>query len=343
MEFFSCNCIEHEVVLDHMNAVRHCSYHNKDYGGRAIIYENFDGSSFSKEDFFNKKRELRKLFRDGKCPSTCKDCIHLISKEWDDEDYISYILLTPWTDCNSKCTYCPVTTDKYVTENTKKYDYYSVVKYMIENNFFKEGTIFDFAGGEPTMYEKFDDLLELISQLKNVEIVIHTNAFKHSETIENLIPKGNCRILTSIDSGNRKLFNQIKRVDAFNDVVKTLKRYSKAQKIKKNAVKTKYILIPGINDTEKQIKEWLKLNKKLGIISVVLNLDFNWLINKQELINQEKNLPRSKANTTLKLYDLIEYTKSEAKKLGIAVSLYGEIFTLKTLVEDENTLNVVDY
>lgn len=343
MKFFSCNCIEHELVLDHMNYIRHCSYHNKNNGGRAVIYENFNGTNFSKIDFFKKKNEVRALFRSGQIPSTCIDCIHLIEKEWDDDDYINYILLTPWTDCNSKCTYCPVTTDKYVTENTKKYDFYSVIKYMFDNNFFVEGTVFDFAGGEPTMYEKFDDILRLIYRLNDYKIVIHTNAFKHSEVVENLISLGKCNILTSIDSGNRQLFNKIKQVDAFDDVYNTLKKYSNAQTIRKNAVKTKYIIIPGVNDKNEYIDEWLNLNKELNIISVVLNLDFNWLINNHDLISKQKNEPNNDSNLTLRIYNLIEYTKKQAEKLGITVSLYGEIFTIKTIVEGKMTENIVDY
>ena len=343
MEFYSCNCIEHEVVLDDRNAVRHCSYHNKNYGGRVIIYENFNGKNFTKTDFFNRKNEIRKEFRSGNIPYTCTDCIHLIKKEWDDENYISYILLTPWIECNSKCIYCAIANDKSITDNTKKYDYYSVVKYMFKNNFFVNGTIFDFAGGEPTMYKKFDKILKLISNLNDYKIVIHTNAFKHSKIIEKLLPYGRCNVLTSIDAGNRDLFYKIKKVDVFDDVCSTLFKYSKAQKERNNAVKTKYIIIPGINDKREYISEWLYLNKDLNIVSVVLNLDFIWLINNQELINKQINLPKDENNLTLKIYDLIEYTKNEASKLGIIVSLYGEIFTLKTLVEGKKTENIVDY
>lgn len=343
MYFYSCNCIEHEVVLDDRNAVRHCSYHNKNFGGRLLIYNNFNGKNFSKNDFFKEKNKIRKHVRNGKVPVECTNCIHLIKKNWDDEDYINYILLTPWTACNSKCVYCAIANDKSITDNTKKYDYYSVVKYMFDNDFFIDGTVFDFAGGEPTMYEKFDDILKLIQTLNDYKIVIHTNSFKHSNVVENLIPNGKCNVLTSIDAGNRELFYKIKKVDAFDDVCNTLLKYSNAQKERKNAVKTKYIILPGINDKKEYIREWLYLNKDLNIISVVLNLDFIWLINNQELINKQVYLPNDENNLTLKIYELIEFTKSEANKLGLTVSLYGEIFTLKTLVEGKMTENIVDY
>jgi hypothetical protein len=53
-------------------------------------------------------------------------------------------------------------------------------------------------------------------------------------------------------------------------------------------------------------------------------------------------MPRSEENTTLHLYDLIEFTKNEAQKRGIVTSLYGEIFTIKTVVEGKVSLNIID-
>ncbi len=341
-KFVSCNCVEHEVVLDHMNAIRHCSNHNLEFGGRPIIYDYFDGNNFTKEDFFRRKWIHRQMFRNGQCPSTCKNCFHLAEKEWTDDNYIDFILLTPWAECNSMCVYCPVCTDENVKKNTKKYDYYSVVKYMMDNDFFIPETIFDFAGGEPTMYERFDDILELIFERGYKNVVIHTNGIKYSETVAKLIHHGQCKVLTSIDSGNRELYKKIKRVDEFDNVKETLRKYAAAQCVKPNAMRAKYILVPGINDTEEFIVEWLDMCKELGIISVILNLDFNWIINNTDLAYKQKDMPRSPENTTMHLYDLIEFTKSEAAKRGIVTSLYGEIFTIKTLVEGEVTLNVID-
>ena len=121
-----------------------------------------------------------------------------------------------------------------------------------------------------------------------------------------------------------------------------MRKYAAAQDVKPNALRAKYILIPGVNDKEEYIVEWLDMCKELGIISVILNLDFNWLIKNTDLSYKQKDMPRSPENTTLKLYDLIGFTKNEAQKRGIVTSLYGEIFTVKTLVEGEVTLNVID-
>ena len=338
----SCNCVEHELVLDHMNAIRHCSNHNLEFGGRPLLYEYFDGTDFTKEEFFRRKREHRNMFKNGKGLPNCQNCFHLAEKDWEDKDYIDFILLTPWAECNSMCIYCPVCTDEHVKKNTKKYDVYSAIKYMMENNFFIPETIFDFAGGEPTLYEKFDDILELIFENGYKNVVIHTNGIIYSDTVAKLIKHGKCKVLISVDSANRELYKKIKRVDKFDDVRETLRKYAAAQDVKPNALRAKYILIPGINDTKEYIIEWLDMCQELGIISVILNLDFNWIINNTDLIYKQKDMPRSPENTTMHLYDLIEFTKSEAAKRGIVTSLYGEIFTIKTRVEGEVTLNVID-
>ena len=57
---------------------------------------------------------------------------------------------------------------------------------------------------------------------------------------------------------------------------------------------------------------------------------------------KQKDMPRSPENTTRHLADLIEFTKTEAEKRGIVTSLYGEIFTIKTLVDGEVTENIVE-
>ena len=342
-KFWSCNCIEHEVVLDYMNVVRHCSNHNFSFGGRPAFYENFDGVNFTKEEFFKRKWELRKMFRDGNCPSTCQKCIHLAEKEWSDENYITFILLTPWVECNSQCVYCPMSTDDYVKNNTKKYDVYSVIKYMMDNDFFIPETIFDFAGGEPTLYERFDDILALILERGYKNVVIHTNGIIYSENIAKLINQGKCKVLISVDSANRELYKKIKRVDKFDSVKETMRKYAAAQsEIRPNAMKSKYIIVPGINDSEECITEWLDMCQSLGIISVILNLDFNWIEQNSEKAHQEALMPRSPENITLKLYDLIDFTKKEAQKRGIVTSLYGEIFTVKTIVEGDVSLNIVE-
>ena len=156
--FESCSYIEHGMVLDHCNRIRSCNNFNPRYGGRPVIYENYHGEKIDWTDFFRIKRELRQKYRENSCPDLCRDCVNTAFKQWDDEDYIDYLLLTPWVPCNSNCIYCQAPRDKYVLENTRVYKVLPLIKDMIKNKILKkEGTI-DFAGGEPTIYCEFESL-----------------------------------------------------------------------------------------------------------------------------------------------------------------------------------------
>ena len=89
--FESCSYIEHGMVLDHCNRIRSCNNFNPRHGGRPIIYENYHGEKINWDDFFKRKRELRKQCREGNCPELCIDCVGLATKEWDDEDFNSLL------------------------------------------------------------------------------------------------------------------------------------------------------------------------------------------------------------------------------------------------------------
>ncbi len=139
-EFESCSYIEHGMAIDHLNRIRHCCNFNPRYGGRPVIYENYNGEKIDWKEFFQIKRELRNKFREGKnsCPESCIGCVGIAYKKWDEDDYIDYLLLTPWVPCNSNCIYCHAPRDKFVLENTRIYKVLPLVKDMIKNNILKK-------------------------------------------------------------------------------------------------------------------------------------------------------------------------------------------------------------
>lgn len=328
--FESCGYIEHGMVLDHLNRIRVCNNFNPRYGGRPIIYENYIGQKIDWADFFRIKRELRKQCREGKCPELCTNCVGLSTKEWDDDDYIDYLLLTPWVPCNSKCIYCAAPRDKYVLENTKIYKVLPLVKDMIKNNILKKDGIIDFAGGEPTIYKEFEALLHEFIKNDFQKIVIHTNAIKKSNSIIKGLKKGVIRILVSIDAGSKEIHEKVKQVKSYDKVWKTLKEYAKAQPKGADNVKAKYIIVPGVNDSEEEINLWLEKCNEINIKSVVLNLDFNWIM---ENVDGE----------LMPLYDLLQFTMKRADELGMNCERYGQIYQVQCEVEKRREQNFAGF
>lgn len=328
--FESCSYIEHGMVLDHCNRIRSCNNFNPRYGGRPVIYENYHGEKINWKEFFDIKRELRKKYRENSCPEICKDCVNTAFKEWDDEDYIDYLLLTPWVPCNSNCIYCSAPRDSEVLKNTKVYKVLPLVKDMIKNNILKKDGTIDFAGGEPTIYSEFEALLHEFIKNDFTKIIIHTNAIKKSNAIIKGLKKGVVRILVSIDAGTKEVHRKVKQVDSYDSVWRNLKEYAKNQPKDSDFVKAKYIIVPGLNDSEKEIDIWLQKCKEINIKSVVLNLDFNWIMQ-----NVDGDL--------MPLYNLMKYTQNTASEMGINCELYGQIFQVKCEVEKSREENIAGF
>ncbi len=328
--FESCSYIEHGMVLDHCNRIRFCNNFNPRYGGRPVIYENYHGEKIDWNDFFRIKRELRQKYREGSCPELCRECVNTSFKNWDEEDYIDYLLLTPWVPCNSNCIYCDAPRDKEVLAHTKVYKVLPLIKDMIKNNILKKDGIIDFAGGEPTIYNEFESMLSEFIKHDFQKIIIHTNAIKRSGAIIKGLKKGVVRVLVSIDAGTKEIHKKVKQVNSYDSVWKHLSEYAKYQPKGGDYVKAKYIIVPGLNDTEEQINIWLEKCKSVNISHVVLNLDFNWLMK-----NVDSDL--------MPLYKLMKYTLNRSYELEMNCELYGQIFQVKCEVEKTREENIAGF
>ncbi len=320
----SCEWIEHGVILDHSNIVRHCCLHNPNHNGRPIIWENYLGTTDWK-DFFRIKKQHRDLFKNGSCLPECKDCIMLEEKDWDDKDYLDQIIITPWLECNSKCVYCWSIEDQNIINNTKKYNVTKVIDSMIKHKVLIKSAHIDFAGGEPTIYEDFEKLLNLFINKKFEDIIIHTSGIKYSKAIEKGINKGFIKIVVSIDAGTEEVHQKIKRVKSYETVWTNVEKYAKAQKKNRIQVETKYIIVPGINDSEKEIDMWLNKCSQLGLKTAILNIDHNWL-------NENYN------NIPLYLYKLMNYAMEKAQQLNISFKLFPQMQQLKDKVEEKQLI-----
>ena len=328
--FESCSYIEHGMVLDHCNIIRHCNNFNPRYGGRPVVYSNYHGEKINWTEFFNKKRELRRKYRENSCPELCKGCVNVAFKNWDDEDYIDYLLLTPWVPCNSNCIYCDAPRDQRVLSNTKIYKVLPLIKDMIKNKVLKKDGTIDFAGGEPTIYPEFENLLNEFIHNSFKKIIIHTNAIQRSNAIIKGLQKGCVRVLVSIDAGSKDIHRKIKQVESYDIVWANLKEYAKSQPKASDFVKTKYIIVPGLNDSKDEINLWLEKSQEIGIKSVVLNLDFRWIMN-----NVNGDL--------MPIYELMQHTLRRAYLMHMNCELYGQIFQVKCEVEKKREENIAGF
>lgn len=277
--YTSCDLIEHGFMVDNTNSVRVCSIINDKYDGRPLIFGNYTGQLFDKEEFFAIKRKHREMMKSGTPPYECTNCPMLRENEWDDEDYIDNLLFAHWLDCNSRCMYCGATTDEFVRENYIYYDFTPAIKDMIEKGILIPSAKIDFAGGEPTVYPEFERLLTVFLENHFDNLYINTSGIKFSPSIERALKNRQITTLTiSLDAGSKEMHKRIKRVNSYDKVWGNIKKYSKAQQFAKTKKKIclKYILVPGINDVCREIDIFYEKVLAAKIDHVALSLDMFW-------------------------------------------------------------------
>lgn len=318
MKYKSCNLIQHGLCFFNEMLVSCCFAPCDQINGQMppIICENYKGEILEKEFLFNKIREYSSIFKNGGCPKECTNCYHIEEKEWDEAEYINSITITHFSKCNADCIYCSNNLEKEDRTNDM-YNIMPVLHNMKDKGILKQGCELHIGGGEFTIYKECDELLNEFALSGFAKVLVPTNAIHYSEKLYLAMEKTPASIIVSLDSGTRKTFEKIKRVDAFDKVIQNLKSYSKTEEARKS-ISLKYIIIPTINDNLKEFKAFLKIAKTLQIEKIIIDIDARY----SRLLNHK-----------IDIY-LINYTKKIKK---IAENMGFETETYSFLTQCENT------
>lgn len=315
-KYVSCDLIEHgmDFFTDSINFC--CRIPPTDKGYKKLI-ENYNGEIPDWNKFFKIKRKYRKQMQEGNIVPECKGCIYLKEKEWDSDDYISFINFNNWTVCNEHCVYCWLNDEGKV--HAKQYNVYPAIKNMAEKGYLKSGGHITIAGGEPCTAPEFNDLIRLFIDYGINNIRVLTNATIFSSVVMQGIKQGCVNIVVSVDSGTKDTFIKIKRYDFYDKVWENIKRYASVQP-KSDCVKTKFIVIPGINDTKDEIDSWIKKSIDSGVKHLAFDIEMMWY-------DKNKNdLPKS-------LLDLAEYALDSIKQHNLDVELIDRGVIISNIIE----------
>ena len=280
------------------------------------VWEGPEYISYKEENAFEKNEQRRlkiiEKMKNGDIPERCKQCPMLEEKDWKEFDgKIHKITVFNWKHCNAACFYCSVHSNFY--DGVKKsddYDSLPIIQKLVTEGRLTKDTFIAFMGGEPTMLEEFPQILKLLLE-QNCKLEVLTNGIKYEPLIcEMLKAKNHNMICISLDCGSRESYKRIKRVDKFDEVVSTVKKYIEAAKEKSNRVKLKYIIFPNVNDNKKEIDAFFELCKITGVKTVARAV--NHLESKMNTKNQAIE------NSVIKSY---QYFADQAKKFGMDLQL----------------------
>ena len=179
-----CNNLNTSICFNYKNiGITYCTLTNatNGTGWPKLSDEVFDGTKIDWNKFFDEREKEIKAIQNSCERSECKNCQQISEEEFIDDRKIHYVLLSPWQVCNSNCIYClghvdPISKNapnyaQFHKDFVEPYDMLEIIKDMIKNTVLAENAEIDWAGGEPTLYPKFDEimnfLLDSISHARN--------------------------------------------------------------------------------------------------------------------------------------------------------------------------------
>lgn len=320
-KYVSCDLIEHglDFFTDSINFC--CRIPPTDNGYKKIL-DNYYGEKIDWKNFFKIKRSYRNQMKKGQIIPECKGCLYLQEKEWDNEDYISFINFNNWTICNEHCVYCWL--NDADRPHQKQYNVFPALKDMAEKGFLRKGGHITIAGGEPCVAPEFNDLIGLFLEYDLKPIRVLTNATVYSEVVKNAIQKGNLNIVVSVDSGTKETFIKVKRRDFYDKVWENIASYASVQP-QSDRVKTKFIVIPNLNDTKEEIDAWINKSIEAGVKHLTIDLEMMFYDKNKE------NIPNS-------IYDLFEYAINKIKNSGLDIEIIDRGLIISQKLKLENRI-----
>lgn len=315
-KYISCDLIEHGMDF-FSNSINFCCRIPPTENGYKKLIENYNGEILDWKKFFKIKRKYRNQMKKGDIVPECKNCIYLQEKEWDNKDYISFINFNNWTICNEHCIYCWLNDENQ--PKVKQYNVYPVLKDMADKGYLKKGGHITIAGGEPCVAPEFNDLLKLFLDYDLNPIRVLTNATVYSSEVEKGIKKGNVNIVVSVDSGTKETFIKVKRYDFYDRVWENISKYAAVQQ-NTHSVKTKFILIPEVNDTKEEIDAWINKSISSGVKHLAFDVEMMWY-------NKNKdNIPQY-------IIDIVKYTINKIKENNLDIELIDRGVIISKLSE----------
>lgn len=302
MKYKFCEQLQKSIYLGYDTLI-HCCTCDDDRSPTFVHY--YKGQRVNWRAVADEKLRLQKEAKKGKIPfSACENCHFLKEKEWDDGGYINEITVAHWTKCNCNCFYCFTARSKENFNTRRHYQLMPLLKDMQETGILRFDGIVRFLGGDVAMLDELEDFIRFFIDNGEKKIYIPTSGIKFLPIVEEVLERGIGEVIISPDSGNRELYKKIKRVDAYDAVRENIRKYAAAAKRGGSMFRSKYIVLPFINDTKEAVDEWLNECVELGVENIADDTEENFIYKYSKSIPE--NLPK-----------LMDYIHKRAEELGL--------------------------
>lgn len=318
MKYKSCRLLEHGIYFYHdpgtqrLIAGHCCNTDHLNFDDRLYLYFDLKNEVLDWNYIFEQKKLLRENAKKGVYPKQCEGCFELCERDWDNEDYISHFTAGNIIKCNSRCIYCPTGKFESWHNHEQEMNIKPVVEELVKNNLLRYDGSLRFVGGEPTLLQEFDWLVDLFSANNVPEIYVPTSGIRLSKSLCKALEKvDSASIVFSIDSGCKETFEKVKGTKFYDLVNKNMQTYLSHSR-KKDFVIPKFILLTNYNDSAEEIDKWLLNCSKQGFVEV--QFDAEHTVSSSEECENKKYVKRT--------LNMLKYAEKKAQKYNIKVTSF---------------------
>lgn len=309
-KYYSCKHIEGGINFFHHQLKACCAIKEG-----PVFVENYKGELIDWEAVQKKRKEVREILQSGQIYEPCEGCHELKEDYWEEKEKIETLIFFHWTHCNCGCTYCANKrfTKGIYSDDVRPSEYYDVLpalKDLSDKNLIIEDADVRFLGGEITVLNQADELIDIVMKHNPQAISFLTSGIRYSANIAEAIRLKKVYFVLSLDAGCRETYKKIKRVDKFDEVVENIRKYHSYHTEPPNSFVVKYILVENVNDNIEEIEKWLQLCLNIGVKNVRLDLDYcKFLDGLQSVVPDH-------------YYELYAYVKKRTSELDLVLDSY---------------------
>ena len=230
---------------------------------------------------------LDKAFSDFEAGAiaVCKDCImnkeqYIVSRGYQRHYKSVAFYQATCADCLSHCVYC------CVGGNSKENSQVSLNSLKSYRNFIDSVLALDRVDDDFTcaidMSERDHDkkiavVVEAVkkSGLHPLAYKVNSCLLTYEEHLAELMRQGKVYVVWSLDAGTQETYRKIKQIDAFENVVKNVRRYIEQDAYGGKLIVAKYLIVKGLNDNEAEFDAFLKVITDLDLKFFSLSFDYN--------------------------------------------------------------------
>lgn len=225
--------------------------------------------------------------------SVCKDCVmnkeqYIVGRDCQRRYKCVAFYQKTCADCLSHCVYCCA---DGASEGAPRVQMSSLESFgnFVDAAFALDRIDDDFTCAVDMSERDLDRKIAVVTEtvkrsgLHPLAYKINSCLLTYGEHLAELMRQGMAYVVWSLDAGTRETYRKVKQIDAFENVMKNIRRYIEDDAYGGKLIAAKYLIVKGVNDNEAEFDAFLKIITDLKLRFISLSFDFFETANQSDL------------------------------------------------------------